>query len=63
MSGHKPIYLEDECPFCGETGVIYPQSPIRGNIFYVLSCTSCDCAFDKEFESIEEAIKAWVRRG
>jgi|APSaa5957512622_1039677.scaffolds.fasta_scaffold166432_2 Lar family restriction alleviation protein len=52
------------CPFCGEEPVV-DNSLLKGARVWSVACENDDCPVDVEtadFESIDDAIKAWNQR-
>ncbi len=60
MADIKPL----PCPFCGKVPII-DNYKIKGVMVWNVGCMNDDCLVDVEtddFESEEEAIKAWNHR-
>jgi formate dehydrogenase maturation protein FdhE len=47
------------CPFCGEIACITLEEFNDGDIWFRPECSVCECGWQENYETKDEAIEAW----
>lgn len=52
----------DTCPFCNEKACLGYIIFEDNDVWYNPQCSECSCGWNQNYETKEEAIKAWNKR-